>query len=200
MPAGGIVKAVGKVVAIVSLGVVAACVPSAALKEAIPDAIAALAITSAFLIQLMFLLATAFNPAKLKVKQIEDIGAELLSQQTRAATLFGAYALAIVLLLAVKISYGVNPQLIDADPWSWLSIVNRGLAGIAGLVCGYCAVGTLRLTRALRSMQQLRHLIFIRDAKDQEEAERQAKAARVAYVPPPVGTGSYGRRIEQAVE
>ena len=181
-----------KVVIVIATGAVAAAMPEAALKDIVSELIATLAVLAAFLVQLMFLLATVFNPGRLKAAAVEQIAAGLSREQRRATTLFGAYVLAIGVLLIVKITGPAGPLATTFDP-AVLATTARPLAGIAGLVFGYCAVGTFGFLGSLQSIQALRHKLLILEARDRDQEERKRASERVAVVPPASTSGSYGQ-------
>lgn len=174
---------------VVLMGVAGAFLTVGALKEVAAEVIAAFAVLGAFLVNLMLLLATVFNPGRLKAAQIAEVAAELRSQQQRAIALFGAYMAAIVLFLVIK---SVGAWASYDGPWQDAAL--RALTAAAGLITGYCVVGTAGFLVALRSIQTLRHNLLIQEAQAREQEEQRRAMEKVAYMPPPATAGTYGRR------
>jgi hypothetical protein len=183
--------------AILLLGAGGGALAPATLSRIAPEMITALAVLSAFLIQLMFLLATALHPGRLKAVQIEQVARRLEHDQRHVTIVFGANVLAIILLLVVSATHIVDGTALSQALLDDLAAGNRALAGLAGIACSYCALGTWRIMSALHSLQLLRHEILIREAQEREAEARNAIADRVAYVPPPPDASSYGRRYER---
>ncbi|WP_431281676.1 hypothetical protein ACQW02_20025 [Humitalea sp. 24SJ18S-53] len=173
---------------IASAGVLGWFVPIANLKGMAAEVIAAFSVLGAFLIQLMFLLATVFNPGSLPSEQIALVARELRQQQQRAITLFIAYVVVIALFVTIKaIEWPAN------NDGAW-HIGAQILSVLSGIGLGYCGVGTSNFLVALRSIQSLRHDLLIKDAKYREDQERARAMEKVAYVSPAAGSSSYGRR------
>jgi hypothetical protein len=162
----------------------------APLRDVIGDTIAVFAILAAFLIQIMLLLVTAFNPGSLSADRVLQITQALAAQQKHASYVFFGYLTAIVFGVMLK----------AATPGAANAVFGWSLHGISAVVLAsstFGLLGTIRFVGALRSIQVMRQSLLISEAKDrekQEAAQRKAESDNIAFlnVPPPV---SYGKRF-----
>jgi hypothetical protein len=157
------------------------------LRDVIGDTIAVFAILAAFLIQVMLLLVTAFNPGSLSADRVRQISDALAAQQRQASYVFFGYLTAIVSGVILKATTPGVPA--AAIEW-WLN----GISALVLASATFGLFGTVRFVGALRSIQTMRQKLLINEAEEREAAQRKAEAGNIAFlgVPPPV---SYGKRF-----
>lgn len=159
----------------------------APLRDVVGDTIAVFAILAAFLIQVMLLLVTAFNPGNLSADRVRQITEALSTQQRQASYVFLGYLTAIVAGVVLK---ATTPAAADSVIWWPLHGISAALLASAS----FGLVGTVRFVQALRSIQTMRQKLLVDEAEAREAAARKAATDNVAFLsaPPPA---SYGRRF-----
>lgn len=160
------------------------------LREVMGDIIAVFAILAAFLIQVMLLLVTAFNPGSLSAERIKQITDRLTDEQRRASLVFFAYLVAIGSGVVGKAASGSSPG--DATA----QIALHGLTGVGSAAAAYGLIGSVMLVRSLRAVQHLRHRLMIEEAEASEAGRQRQLLDNVAYISPAAApSSSFGKRF-----